>query len=76
VADALSRPEVATTLDIAIELFLVLQSCHACQVPFALLSHISKLLSDTPTGAPFVPKTMEFLTLAPTILPIGAHRTA
>jgi hypothetical protein len=76
VADILSRPEIASTLDIAIEQCPPLQTCHACQVPYALLSYVSRLLSATQTGDQFVQKTTELLTVEPTILPLGAHHIA
>jgi hypothetical protein len=63
VADALSRQEIAATLDCAIEQFTVLRTCHACQLPYALLLHINNLLSNTTIRAPFVQKTKELLTI-------------
>jgi hypothetical protein len=74
-ADSLSRPEVAPTLASAIKLFPVLQTCHACQVPYSLLSRISKMLSSTSIGEQFVHETTSLLTIAPRIFPIGVLPT-
>jgi hypothetical protein len=74
-ADSLSRPEVAPTLACAIKLFPVLQTCHACQVPYALLSSISRMLSSTSIGEQFVHETTGLLTIAPRIFPIGVLHT-
>jgi hypothetical protein len=74
-ADSLSRPEVAPTLASAIKQFPVLQTCHACQVPYALLSCISRMLSSTSIGEQFVLETTSLLTIAPRIFPIGALHT-
>jgi hypothetical protein len=74
-ADALSRPEIAQTLDSAIKLFPVLQTCHACQVPYALLSYINKMISSNSIGAQFVHEMTNLLTIEPRILPLGAHHT-
>jgi hypothetical protein len=69
--DALSRLEIATTLLCATRHFYHLQTCRACQLPYGLLSCISRLLSSPKIAAPSAGEMTELLTAEPIIFDIG-----
>jgi hypothetical protein len=74
-ADALSRPEIAPTIASAIAQFCQLKTCHACQLPYVLLSSISKLLSSPKIVALPGNEMMNVLAAELRIFPLGAELT-
>lgn len=71
-ADALSRPELYSTIDSVTTQYSRLRTCRGFLVPYALLLQIAKALSSTQTVAGLVNETTQLLALAPLSLPIGA----
>jgi hypothetical protein len=70
-ADALSIPEIAPMLACATRAFYRLQSCRACQLPYGLLSCISRLLSLPKIAASSAGEMMELLAVEPVIFDVG-----